>query len=247
MSQRTNLFLTNRNLQDLNPLVAGEEACAPGHRFGPAVRGYTLLHYVLSGKGTFHARGEVYPVEAGQVFLIRPGEVTTYTADSETPWHYRWIGFDGQLSQAFSRLPPVFDCPERFFPAKESEFLLAASLMELYDHLFSEEKSGNPHVRRVENYIRASYMLPIRVDAIAKELCLDRRYLARLFKTHTGRTLQEFLIQVRLEAAMEHLRRGTSVKETAALVGYEDVANFSKMFKRVYGLAPGFVHKKGAP
>lgn len=84
-----NLFLTNRNLQDLNPLVAGEEYCAPGHSFGPAIRRYTLIHYVVSGRGSLYARGGKYPVEAGQAFLILPGEVTTYTADWEQPWHYR--------------------------------------------------------------------------------------------------------------------------------------------------------------
>ena len=238
MEQKRTRFLTNRKLADLNPLIAGEERCLPGHSFGPAVRAYTLLHYVISGKGQFHTGGNTYPVSAGQVFLIRPGEVTTYTADKSDPWHYRWIGFDGRLSEDFSRLEPVFFCPERFFPPEESEYRLAASLMELYDHLFAEEKGGNPHVLRVENYIRAQYMQPVKVEDIAKELNLDRRYLSRVFKAHTGCTMQEFLIRVRLEAAENHLRRGASVKEAAALSGYEDVANFSKMFKRHYGIPP---------
>ena len=238
MSHKQTRFLTNRNLSDLNPLVAGEETCAPGHSFGPAVREYTLLHYVIAGKGTFYARGEAFPVAAGQVFCIRPGEVTTYTAHKNDPWRYRWIGFDGKLSADFSRLPPVFSCPERFFPSDESEYLLSASLMELYDYLFAEEKGGNPHVLRVENYIRAQYMQPITVAGIAGELNLDRRYLARLFKSHTGCTIQEFLIRVRLEAAAGYLRQGLSVTEAAALSGYEDVSNFSKMFKRHYGISP---------
>lgn len=248
MDRRNNLFLTNRNLQDLNPLIAGEHFCPPGHSFGPAVRNYTLLHYVVTGKGTFYARDSVYPVEAGQVFLIRPGEVTTYTADKDDPWHYRWIGFDGSLSEAFSRLPAVFPSEEQFFRLDAfssdpgvTEYRLAASLMELYALLFTKETRGNPHVRRVENYIRAQYMQPIRVESIARELCLDRRYLARLFKAHTGCTLQEFLIRVRLEEAEKHLRSGASVKEAAALCGYEDVSNFSKMFKKLYGIPPAAV------
>lgn len=238
MEQKRTRFLTNRNLFDLNPLIAGQEHCQSGHSFGPAVREYTLLHYVISGKGKLYARGEVFPVGAGQVFLIRPGEVTTYTADKADPWHYRWIGFDGKLSEDFSRLPSVFSCQERFFPPEESEYRLAASLMELYDHLFAEVKGGNHHVLRVENYIRAQYMQPIKVEGIARDLNLDRRYLARLFKAHTGCTVQEYIIRVRLEAAAGHLRQGKSVQEAAALSGYEDVSNFSKMFKRHYGISP---------
>ena len=60
-----NMLLTNRKLQDLNPLIAGEETCAPGHSFGPAVRKYTLIHYVLRGKGVLYARGGEHPVHAG--------------------------------------------------------------------------------------------------------------------------------------------------------------------------------------
>ena len=47
----TTLMLTNRHLRDLNPILAGAENCEPGHAFGPAVRNYTLLHYVASGRG----------------------------------------------------------------------------------------------------------------------------------------------------------------------------------------------------
>ena len=70
MAQR-DWLITNRHLHDLNPLVLGEEECRPGHSFGPAVRQYTLIHYVVRGKGVFYARGGVWPVEAGQAFLIR--------------------------------------------------------------------------------------------------------------------------------------------------------------------------------
>ena len=241
-----NLLLTNRGLRDLNPIDGGYERCKPGKSFGPHVRTYTLIHYVLSGKGTFYARGESYPVEAGQAFLILPDEVTTYTADGNDPWHYCWIGFDGMLSEAFSRLEPVMTLPSKLFaPLLEEapgegipEYRLAAMLFRLYDHLLGGVGTENQHVRRVETYIRSNYMLPLRVEEIAHSLNLNRRYLGRLFKEHTGSTIQEFLIEVRMEAASMHLRRGCGVAEAARLCGYEDVSNFSKMFKRRYGVPP---------
>lgn len=240
------LLLTNRKLQDLNPLIAGEEACAPGHSFGPAVRKYTLIHYVLRGKGTLYARGGVHPVRAGQAFVILPEEVTTYTADEEDPWLYRWIGFDGALSARFGELPPVLTLPEMVFgrmmhlsarPAT-AEYLLVSELFSLYAYLFADGPGGSPHVRRVENYIRSNYMNPIRVEQIAAELNLDRRYLSRLFKETTGISMQDFLIRVRLEEAERLLLQGSSVKEAARLTGYEDVSNFSRMFKKRMGRSP---------
>lgn len=240
------IFLTNRNLKDLNPLIAGEEACAPGHSFGPSVRKYTLIHYVRRGKGVLYARGSAHPVRAGQAFVILPEEVTTYTADLQDPWNYCWIGFDGELSARFSQLPPVLTLPEMLFgrimllsaqPAT-AEYLLAGELFSLYAYLFNDAQGGNSYVRRVENYIRSNYMYPIHVEQIAAELSLNRRYLSRLFKKETGFSIQEYLIRVRLGEAAQLLQKGCSVKEAARLSGYEDVSNFSKMFKKRTGSSP---------
>ena len=247
-----NILLTNRNLRDLNPLIAGEERCVPGHRFGPAVRKYTLIHYVLRGKGVLYSRGDIHPVQAGQAFVILPEEVTTYEADRNDPWHYRWIGFDGTLSPRFSQLPPVLTIPENYFSRifhlsaepSTAEYLLAGELFSLYAYLFQGNQDGSPHVRRVENYIRSNYMHTIRVEQIAAALSLDRRYLSRRFKEETGYTIQEYLIKVRLEESERLLRQGCQVKEAAMLTGYDDVPNFSKMFKKHTGRTPVSLAKK---
>jgi AraC-like DNA-binding protein len=246
-----NLLLTNRHLRDLNPLDAGSEICKSGKSFGPYVRRYTLLHYVLAGCGTFYARGEAHRVKAGEMFVILPGEVTTYTADTQDPWHYVWIGFDGALSAQFATLPPVLAVDGACFqgvlqPQNDgmTEYRLSAQLMQLYAALFSSPGHGNQHVRRVENYIRSNYMHPIRVERIARELSLDRRYLSRLFKENMGCSIQEYLVRIRLEEAERLLLRGCSVNEAARLSGYEDVSNFSKMFKKRTGKTPASIMRK---
>lgn len=248
---RTNLFLTNRHLQDINPLIAGEHICDPGYGVRPFTRKYTLIHYVIRGKGTLFARGQTFEVTAGQAFLIRTEELASYQADTVDPWHYRWVGFDGALSARFSELPAVFSLPEDIFrqiiragdDPSTAEYRIAAELLRLYARLFTKNSGDNRHVRRVENYIHAAYMLPIRVEDIANQLNLDRRYLSSLFKKKTGQSIQEYLISVRLEEAERHLRRGYSVKESANLVGFENVSNFSRTFKQHYGKSPSQITK----
>lgn len=247
-----NLLLTNCGLHDLNPVDAGYEQCKPTQSFGPYVRTYTLIHYVRSGKGVFYARGHAYPVTAGQAFLILPGEMTTYTADKSDPWNYCWIGFDGGLSADFSKLDPVLILPESLFaplmqitPGEATpEYRLAAMLFTLYDRLLGNSAIENQHVRRVETFIQSNYMLPIRVEEIAQKLNLNRRYLGRLFKAHTGKTIQEYLIDIRMETAALHLHKGCSVTEAARLCGYEDVTNFSKMYKHRFGHPPSGLHRR---
>ena len=50
--------------------------------------------------------------------------------------------------------------------------------------------------------------------------------------------MQDFLVEIRMEESVRLLQQGCAVNEAAHLVGYEDVSNFSKMFKRHFGKSP---------
>ena len=64
----------------------GREVCKPGHQYGPAMRGYYLMHIVSSGCGVFDNGAGRFDVRAGQGFMIFPEDITLYTADTATPW-----------------------------------------------------------------------------------------------------------------------------------------------------------------
>lgn len=253
--QENNFFLTNRHLRDLNPLTAGTHDCDPGYGVRSAIRPYVLIHFVFRGTGTLYARDSAYPVQPGQAFLIRQGEPASYAADTADPWYYCWVGFDGALSEAFHQLPAVFSPPEELFRKMSlvasdrsvMEYRLAAELLRLYAFLFSSTSRGNPYVRQVENYIRQSHMQSIRIEHIAKQLNLDRRYLGRLFKAETGISMQQYLLKVRMEAADQYLFQGYSVRESAKLCGYEDVSNFTKLYKKHFGYSPASRRKNREP
>lgn len=242
-----NDVIVNRNFADLNPLLLGEEDCHPSHSFGPAVRKYTLIHFVTRGKGIVYKQEGSYSVGAGEAFLILPDEVVTYTADVEDPWSYQWIGFDGGLSERFTRLPTVFKLSSAYVQAMLDtdgsdlrEYRIAAVLFEMYAALFGEKRAAtHDYVRRVKDYIRAVYMQDVYVEEIAKSMHLNRRYLSRFFKEKTGMTVQEYLSHVRMEEAKRLLLLGKSVNETSVLCGYHDPFHFSKMFKRRLGVSPG--------
>lgn len=241
------IFLTNLHLQDLNPILIGCEPCCPNHTYGPAVRNYTLLHYVESGKGYFYCGGERHAVSSGEVFCVLPGEVIRYSADEREPWSYRWIGFDGRLSERFRTLPPVFRISEsaaRCFlfddcQGETPEYRIVAKLFRLYGELFGETGTSSlNYVQRVKGYVEAAYMLPLRVEEIAERMHLNRRYLTRLFREKTGQTVQDYILSVRMAEAKRYLLQGLSVAETAEQCGYSDGFLFSKMFKRRVGLSP---------
>ncbi|SDD15942.1 AraC-like ligand binding domain-containing protein [Paenibacillus sp. UNCCL117] len=76
-------------------LFAGNSQTKPGHKPGPKVVDYYLLHHVLSGRGTYTCAGQMHELGPGDTFLIEPGSLVQYTADLDAPWQYRWIAFEG--------------------------------------------------------------------------------------------------------------------------------------------------------
>ena len=73
----------------------GREKCTPGHKYGPCIRDFYLIHYVIRGKGYFFTEGKNYFPKEGQAFLIRPEAISHYEADKIEPWEYIWVGFQG--------------------------------------------------------------------------------------------------------------------------------------------------------
>jgi AraC-like DNA-binding protein len=77
------------------------------------------------------------------------------------------------------------------------------------------------------------------VQDLAHRFCLSPQYFGEIFKRETGVSVKEFQRECRLERAMALLREGAlSITEVAAEVGLEDIAYFSRLFKRRYGIPP---------
>lgn len=235
------IYLT-RPFHELNPLLVGEATAEHVlEKLGSRFEHY-IIHYILSGKGTFYTPAGAYPVHAGQIFFLNPGETFSHRPDRDDPYHLRWVGFDGSMSHRFSQLPTVMDAPDGFLdnlcdlldPGKDLSCLIAAELLTLYARLFPEQEAEpvKDYVRVVMDYVQKNYMHPISVQAIADRLGLHRGYLSRIFRQNTNFTLQEYIIQVRVTKARQFLSLGYSVDETAALCGYNNTASFCKTYKK---------------
>ena len=93
-------------------------------------------------------------------------------------------------------------------------------------------------------YINQNFARNISVAEIADFFGLERSYFSRLFKKKHGISVQNYIINLRMNKASELLKKGVSVKETAFLIGYEDAFAFSKMYKKTYGESPRAAHIK---
>ena len=89
--------------RELHLCFCGREICSPLHSWGLGVRPVYIIHYVLSGKGRYQARGNTWDLREGDGFLIGPETPVFYQADAEDPWTYIWVGFDGEQAESMLR------------------------------------------------------------------------------------------------------------------------------------------------
>lgn len=90
----------------------------------------------------------------------------------------------------------------------------------------------------VVSYVIKNYRKKITVAEIAEEFGLTPNYLHAIFKQVKGVTIIEYLTGYRLELAKIYMERfGLRSYEAAALVGIDDPAYFSRIFKKHYGVS----------
>lgn len=97
-------------------------------------------------------------------------------------------------------------------------------------------------VSQIQAYLNDHYREKVSLEQIAANMYLSSYYISKIFKSETGDSPINYLIGIRMEKAKEILEQqpALSLQETAAQVGYEDVYHFSKLFKKYYGISPGY-------
>ena len=88
----------------------------------------------------------------------------------------------------------------------------------------------------VVSYIIKNYRKKISVLEVAEEFGLTPNYLHAIFKQVKGITIIEYLTLYRMNLAKTYIERfGLRAYEAAQMVGIDDPAYFSRVFKKLYG------------
>lgn len=258
---------------ELNVTCYGKETCSKKHYWGPGIRDYYLVHYVISGKGTFKTKEKEYNITAGEAFIIEPKTISYYEADKNEPWKYVWIGFSGirskhYISQIYEKNTcPVFSCKKdnkleqcisEMLSCSYEQFgrdLILQSYLYKFIYLLinsvsikkniTQKDTAEKYIEDASIYISNNYSNNIKVHDIAKYVNITRAYLFRLFKEYLHTSPQQFLINFRMEKACELLKDcNFTIGQVARSVGYRDVLLFSKIFKKSFGISPSNYRKQ---
>jgi Response regulator containing CheY-like receiver domain and AraC-type DNA-binding domain len=130
------------------------------------------------------------------------------------------------------------------------------TLQEIRDYLLQEIKqffqvqADQGHksnvVYNIFKYVQQNYQSKnLSIKDIAVKLYLTPNYLCLLFKKETGKTINQYITEIRVEKAKEFLKDPRiKLYEVAEMVGYSDPNYFSKIFKKRIHLNPSDFREK---
>ena len=125
------------------------------------------------------------------------------------------------------------------------EILYELSLEEDCHELSSERfahaelHTDSRRVHRVIQYIDAHFKDDVRLQTLADIATMAPTAFCRFFKLRTGKTLSEYLLDVRIGHAAHQLAHTTdSVIEICYDSGFNNVSNFNRLFKKRKGCTP---------
>jgi AraC-like DNA-binding protein len=222
--------------------------------------------YITKGEGIFESGNcKKQTVKEGTVILLFPGEWHRYKPKRETGWEEYWVGFRGTTAENFvknnfiSPKNPVLHIgmQERVFSVL-SEIIeetsgeksgyqpyVSGAVMYLLGFIHSLEKKKN-HADAAEAIVDKGRLILRRdidqnfpIDQVADELQVSYSWFRKAFKTYTGMSPGQYLLQLKMERAKIFLTDPSkSIKGISYELNFKSRFYFSKLFKRKTGLSP---------
>ena len=127
------------------------------------------------------------------------------------------------------------------------ELALKALLLQLFSLLLPySEKNTSPDLgktseklKQVLDYIELHYTEPLSISELAKLCHFSDYYFMRFFKKHMNMTCVEYIVNLRLEKAVELFKEGnTSILDISLSVGFHNLSYFHRAFKKKYHMTP---------
>jgi len=112
-------------------------------------------------------------------------------------------------------------------------------LQAYYQRFLPDYTHGDVMVLSAQEYCLKNYCEDTSISTMAAFCHLSERSLLRRFKAATGYTPKQYIIQLRVEKAKQLMEiEGMSIERVGYKVGYMDVSNFTKIFKKTSGVTP---------
>ncbi|MDR2404493.1 MAG: AraC family transcriptional regulator [Spirochaetaceae bacterium] len=234
-----------------------------------------ILIYCREGLGYYALRGrESHTLSAGQLIIIPPITPHEYGSNRENPWTIFWIHLNGFLFYPFYemvsstvpvRIPEIYgtqliglfrQCFNILkWPYGDEEFLylcqLATAMLALIPCAAKQpadslSTSGIQGIERAFAFMKEHLREPIGLNELAEAARFSPSHLYYLFKQSTGCAPIEYFLRLKIRtAAKEVYFSNLPIRDIAETYGIEDPYYFSRLFKKIMGIAPTQYRKRG--
>ncbi|WP_158087354.1 AraC family transcriptional regulator [Pantoea rwandensis] len=222
--------------------------------------------FIVKGGGKYLIGDKHYNANPGDVLIFNNNVVhdeITHTSDNSLIYS---IGIDSQTwgktllkYEVITDFPPHIKCSDNFNLLVEYFNLLwnsesvdymnsHAAFTELIELLALSSRDAsysnasdvnNVFGEKILNYIEENFQNEIFLEDIADEFDANLFYIIHEFKKFTGYPPKKYIILRRIGEAQSLLvSTKKSITEIANSVGYSNISNFNRIFKKVTGMAP---------
>lgn len=138
------------------------------------------------------------------------------------------------------------------FDKTNMQYCLQNKFRELffYHHIESTKKDQEQpntelkSLHEAKNYLQLNYKNPPTIQELSKKIFLNEFKLKKGFKEQFNTTIRQFVINVRMQKALELLDKNMLVNDIAFELGYKSTSHFITNFKKHMGYTPSKVFKK---
>lgn len=97
----------------------------------------------------------------------------------------------------------------------------------------------NDHMKQIHDYVHKNYNRKISLDEVAELVNMSNVTFNRFIKKRTGKTFINYLNEIRIGYAARWLiEKDSTVSEIAFETGFNNIANFNKIFKSIRNCTP---------
>ena len=158
------------------------------------------------------------------------------------------------IMTVYPRLMRISQIKEGFYSMAELFYILYElakfdDARELSSSSFARVQTNTEsrRVAKVKDYITTHYIEEIRLEQMSAMVSMSPTAFSRFFKLRTGKTLAEYIVDIRLgHAARKLIDTNEPVSQICFSCGFNTLTNFNRLFKKRKGCSPTEFREKYA-
>lgn len=212
----------------------------------PSVGPNTLILW-SPGAEQFYSWGKVAAVEPHTWMHVEGSWVVTQVAENRLP-----TGVPVSIEDESLITKPIHDLMTEMSRAETADQIILQNLFQNWARSLARYlQTRDPQHRtpavllKVREYLDEHFAKRTPLDDLTRIASMSRSHLCHQFRAHFGTTISSYVVRKRMSVA-QRLLYDISLRqcEIAREVGYPDIYQFSKQFKKSFGVSPSLYRKQ---